>query len=166
MSTEEEQVESQWIALELKPSRNDMRVAFLLCALLTIGCGGGTTGAGGPGGSTGTGGTTGMGGRGGSTGAGGTSPCSGSCSNPITVPPNTNSSDLGTGATCHEVAGDMGSMTCGNFVAPRTFTVNGMMFDCMAGLAGILPEARNGGWCFQASAGSSSYAYFTTYNVR
>ena len=34
MSTEEEQVESQWIALELKPSRNDMRVAFLLCALL------------------------------------------------------------------------------------------------------------------------------------
>ena len=54
----------------------------------------------------------------------------------------------------------------GTFVALGTFTVNGMMFDCMAGLAGILPEARNGGWCFQASAGSSSYADFTTYNVR
>jgi len=57
-------------------------------------------------------------------------------------------------------------LACGNFVAPRTFTVNGTMFDCVVGGAAVLPEARNGGWCFEASAGNNSYAYFSTYNVR
>ena len=141
--------------------RDRMRIAFLLCTLLTIGCGGG--GSTGAGGTTGTGGT---GGQGGSTGTGGTRPCSGTCADPITVAPNANSGELGTGATCHEVAGDSGSLACGNFVAPRTFTVNGTTFDCVADSGGTLPGARNGGWCFEASAGNNSYAYFATYNVQ
>ncbi len=140
---------------------NHMRVAFLVCALLTIGCGGGATGGG-----DGGGGTTGTGGTGGSTGAGGTGPCAGACANPITQAPNTNTGDLGTGATCHEVAGEIGSFVCGNFVAPRTFTVNDTMFDCPTGGGGVLPAARNGGWCFQAGAGNNSYAYFATYNIQ
>ena len=102
----------------------------------------------------------------GSTGTGGAGPCSGACANPITVPPNSNSGDLGTGATCHEVAGDTGSFVCDNFAAPRTFTVNGTMFDCVVGAGGVLPAARNGGWCVEASAGDYSYSYFATYNVR
>jgi len=109
-------------------------------------------------------GTTGTGGAAGTTGTGGTGPCSGICMNPITVPPNTNTGDLGTGATCHEVAGDAGSVVCGNFVASRTFTVNGMTVECAAG--GVLPEARNGGWCIQAGPGDYSYSYFATFNVR
>jgi hypothetical protein len=88
------------------------------------------------------------------------------CSSPVVVAPNTNSGDLGTAATCHTVVGAMGSMVCGNFVTPRTFTVNGTSFDCAAGAGGTLPAARNGGWCFEASAGNNSYAYFATYNVK
>jgi hypothetical protein len=130
-----------------------MRITFLLCTLLTIGCGGGTTATGG------------TGGNGGSTGTGGTGPCAGTCTNPITQAPNTNSGDLGTGATCHEVAGDVGSVACGNFAAPRTFTVNGTMFDCVTDAGGILPAPRNGGWCLEAGAGNYSYSYFATYNV-
>jgi hypothetical protein len=87
------------------------------------------------------------------------------CSPAITVPPNTNSGDLGTATTCHEVSGSQGSMVCGNFVTPRTFTVNGTSFNCASGSGGTLPAARNGGWCFEASAGNNSYAYFATFNV-
>jgi hypothetical protein len=54
-------------------------------------------------------------------------------------------------------------LVCGNFVAPRTFTVNSTSFDCVNGSGGNLPAAKNGGFCMQASAGQNSYAYFTTY---
>jgi hypothetical protein len=96
---------------------------------------------------------------------GATGPCAGMCSNPVVVPPNTNSGELGTAATCHVVMGRTGGLVCGNFVAPRTFTVNGTSFNCTAGGGGNLPAAVAGGWCFEASAGNNSYAYFATYNV-
>jgi hypothetical protein len=113
-------------------------------ALVTVSCGGTSTGTGGSG--------------------GGTGPCAGLCSNPITVAPMAISGNLGTGATCHEVAsGGITSVSCGNFAAPRTFTVNGTSFDCINKQGGTLPATRNGGYCMQASAGDYSYAYFTTY---
>jgi hypothetical protein len=113
---------------------------------------------------TGGGGQTGSGaaGRPGSTGAG---PCAGLCTNPTAIAPSTSSGDLGTDATCDEVAGNGGveKLVCGNFVAPRTFTVNGIPFDCVTADGGDLPAPRNGGFCMQASAGQYAYAYFTTF---
>ena len=94
---------------------------------------------------------------------GGTGPCAGICANPGEVAPNTNSGDLGTAETCDEVIGNVRNMVCGNFVAPRTLTVNGTAeFPCGGGNV-TLPAARNGGFCMQASAGNYSYAYFATY---
>jgi hypothetical protein len=112
------------------------------------------------------GGTGGTAGQGGSTGTGGTGPCSGLCASPITAAPNTNSGDLGTGATCHEVAGETGSVVFGNFAATRTCAINGTTFDCAGGGAWVLPAGRNGGWCVQAGEGDYSYAYFATFNIQ
>jgi hypothetical protein len=123
----------------------------------------GSQGAGGMG-TTGSGGQPGSGaaGRPGSPGAG---PCAGLCTNPKGIAPNTSSGDLGIDAVCDEVAGEGGidKIVCGNFVAPRTFSVNGTAFDCVTGNGGDLPAPRNGGFCMQASAGQDSYAYFTTF---
>jgi len=77
-----------------------------------------------------------------------------------------NSNTLGTGATCNSVAGSSGMFLCGNFVAPRTFTVNSTAFDCTSAATMTLPAPRNGGWCLQAGPGDESYAFFSTYNVR
>jgi hypothetical protein len=126
----------------------------------------GGTASGGRGGSSGSSGGAGTGGTGAAGGAGGTEgPCAGLCSNPIVVQPNTNGGDLGTAATCQSVAGSSGSLVCGNFMAPRTFTVNSTAVDCSSGVF-ALPAPRNGGWCMQATAGNYSYAYFSTLNVR
>jgi hypothetical protein len=55
-------------------------------------------------------------------------------------------------------------IVCGNFQTPRTMTVNGTaMIDCVTSGTYPLPAPRNGGFCFQASAGQFSYAYFTTF---
>jgi hypothetical protein len=97
------------------------------------------------------------------TSGGGTGPCAGLCSNPVSTPPKINSGDLGTGATCNEVVGTVTGLVCGNFVAPRTFSVNGTSYDCVNGAGGTLPAPVKGGFCMQASAGTFSYAYFTTF---
>jgi hypothetical protein len=76
-----------------------------------------------------------------------------------------NSNDLGTAAACHTVTGTRGEFNCGNFVAPRTLEINGTAVDCVPSGQGTLPAARNGGWCFQASAGDFAWAWFGTYNV-
>jgi hypothetical protein len=130
-----------------------------------MGGGGGTMGTAGMGGRGGTTGTAGAGGCGaGATGSGGSDPCAGLCSNPIVVPPNSKSDDLGTGTTCNSVLGTCGgNFVCENFVYPRTFTVNGTPFVCSGSFK--LPAPRNGGWCLQAGAGNNSYADFITYNV-
>jgi hypothetical protein len=88
------------------------------------------------------------------------------CSPATSIAPNTQMNNLGTAATCHEVDGSMGGYVCGNFVDPRTFTINGTEVNCVGGGSGNLPAARNGGWCFEATAGDFSYAYFNTYNVK
>jgi hypothetical protein len=54
-------------------------------------------------------------------------------------------------------------LVCGNFQAPRTFSVNAAPIDCVAGGTFPLPRPRNGGFCMQASAGGASFAYFNTY---
>jgi hypothetical protein len=87
------------------------------------------------------------------------------CSNPVLVAPNGNSPDLGTAATCHYVEGSSGTAQCGNFVAPRDLTINGTTtLSCTAALT--LPAPRNGGWCFEATAGDYAWAWFGTYNVK
>jgi hypothetical protein len=85
------------------------------------------------------------------------------CASPTSVAPGAKSPDLGTGATCDEVVGSVGHVVCGNFVAPRTMTVNGTAIDCVAGGTFTLPTPQNGGFCFVASAGQYPYAYFTTF---
>jgi hypothetical protein len=70
---------------------------------------------------------------------------------------------LGTGATCHELVGSATRVVCGNFVTPRTFSVNGTPVDCITGGNYFLPPARKGGFCLQASAGDQPWAYFQLY---
>jgi len=100
---------------------------------------------------------------------GGTGPCAGLCANPIpppgATPTSVPSTNQGVGATCYEVTGTYQGGNCGNFVAPRTFSVNGTALAvCVATTSGgnfSLPGTRrNGGYCFQASAGDYPYAYF------
>jgi hypothetical protein len=114
----------------------------------------------------GRGGTTGAAGRGGTTG-GGTGPCAGLCSPAMPVAKGMNSGDLGTAATCHELTGaTMGTLNCGNFVAPRTFSINGMDVSCVGnGGTYTLPAPRNGGWCLEASAGDFAWAWFGTFSL-
>lgn len=130
---------------------------------------GGTTGAGGTkatGGTTGAAGSTGSAGSTGAAGASGTGPCAGLCSNPTSIKPAVNSGDLGTAATCDEVVGNVTHVVFGNFVLPRTFSINGAAVTYSSSNGGAtvtLPAPVNGGWCMQAGAGNNSYAYFTTY---
>jgi len=72
------------------------------------------------------------------------------------------SPQLGTGATCHETTGNFTHVLCGNFVEPRTFSVNGTPISCQSA-SNVLPPKVAGGYCFQASAGQQSFAYFTTW---
>jgi hypothetical protein len=54
----------------------------------------------------------------------------------------------------------------GNFVSPRTFSINGTAATYTSSNGGAtvtLPAKINGGWCMQAGAGNNSFAYFTTY---
>jgi hypothetical protein len=134
----------------------EIRMRGLVAALfVTFSCAQDHNGGSGAGGTTGTAGT-------GGTGGGAGDPCAGLCGNPRSVPPATNSADLGTDATCDEViGGNVAEVICGNFQPPRTFSVNGMNIDCLG--AHLLPAQRNGGWCMQASAGDYSYAYFATF---
>jgi hypothetical protein len=52
---------------------------------------------------------------------------------------------------------------CGNFAAPRTFQINGTLMSCTGGNWPSLPAKRNGGYCFQATAGDFPWAFFTTF---
>jgi hypothetical protein len=94
---------------------------------------------------------------------GGADPCSGLCSNPVTFTAlNYNSGSLGSGATCHQTTTTLNGFVCGNFNSPRTFAVNGTTFTCNNQTTAA-PAKRNGGYCFQASAGSPDWAYFQTF---
>jgi hypothetical protein len=123
----------------------------------------GTGGVTGAGGTLGTGGIAGTGGApGGVGGTGGQGPCSGLCAPAIefTLAPTSAyvSGNLGIQATCHETTSTLAGAGCSNIAAPRTFSVNGTVESCAGVL--VLAAIRNGGYCFQASAGGVAYATF------
>ena len=136
------------------------------------GTGGGIMGTGGimgvggiigAGGTVGTGGVAGMGGApGGVGGTGGQGPCAGLCAPPIvfmlaTMSPYV-SPQLGLQTACYETTSFLNGGGCSNIAPPRTFSVNGTPESCDGSL--VLPARRNGGYCFQASAGGVAYAVF------
>jgi hypothetical protein len=129
---------------------------------------GGGSGQGGQAGSAGgmtgaAGGTTGGAGQGGA-GGGAPGPCAGLCSNPVVFSTaGYQSGDLGTKVTCHQTTSDIQGIACGNFVTPRTLTVNGKPIPCTGTGTSALPAKISGGYCIQATAGDYSFAYFGTY---
>jgi hypothetical protein len=93
----------------------------------------------------------------------GNTPCAGLCTNPIVFSgPHYQSGNLGTAVTCHQTAANLASGNCGNFAPGRTFKINNTTMSC-TGVNLTLPPKRNGGYCFQASAGNYPWAYFTTW---
>jgi len=50
---------------------------------------------------------------------------------------------------------------CGNFVNPRTLSVNGTTMTCNGGNWSSLPAARNGGYCISATSGNYAWGYFS-----
>lgn len=97
--------------------------------------------------------------------AGGANPCASLCGPPtVFSSANYQSGNLGTGATCHETTASPSGLVCGEFAAGRTFRVNDQLVTCGGGNISLstIPK-RNGGYCFQASAGNQSWAYFATF---
>lgn len=96
-------------------------------------------------------------------GAPASTPCSSICSNPTAITSTSYSSgNLGTGERCFESTANSVQVNCGGFASSRTFDVNGTALSCN-GQAITLPAKRNGGYCFHASAGANSWAWFTTW---
>jgi hypothetical protein len=62
---------------------------------------------------------------------------------------------------CRETTANLAGANCGNFLAPRTFRVNNEVRTCGGNIT--LPAKRNGGYCFQATAGDFAWAYFSTW---
>ncbi|WP_437805855.1 trypsin-like serine protease [Sorangium sp. So ce1078] len=95
-------------------------------------------------------------------GAPSATPCSSLCSNPtqITSAPYS-SGNLGSGERCFESTVNLASANCGGFASSRTFEVNGTPFSCSGPTS--LPAKRNGGYCFHASAGANTWAWFSTW---
>jgi len=124
---------------------------------------GGMAGAGGRGGAGG-GGRGGMAGAGGAGGAvGGNAPCSSLCTSPtIFSSQSFQSGNLGTAATCHQTVANLTGANCGNFAAGRVFRINDVVTTCNGGNV-PLPPKRNGGYCFQSTAGDFPWAYFVTF---
>jgi hypothetical protein len=58
---------------------------------------------------------------------------------------------------------NLGGGNCGNFVSPRTLSINGTVMSCTGGNWPSLPAKRNGGYCVQTTAGDNAWAYFATF---
>lgn len=88
-------------------------------------------------------------------------PCAGLCSNPtqFTINGSYQSGQLGTGAVCLETTSVVHGGNCGNFVSPRTLSVNGETKPCNYLNWSSVPAPRNGGYCVQTTAGSHPWAY-------
>jgi subtilisin family serine protease len=96
-------------------------------------------------------------------GGGASTPCSGLCSSPTQFTgPSYSSGNLGTAATCSQTTANLSGANCGQFASSRTFRVNNVLVTCNGGNF-TLPAKRNGGYCFQASAGDFPWAYYTTW---
>jgi hypothetical protein len=94
--------------------------------------------------------------------AAGSTPCAGLCTSPVTFSSQSyQSGNLGTGATCHETTANLQGVQCGNLSSPRTFSINGNAVACSG--SSTPPAKRNGGYCFQASAGTPAWSYFATW---
>jgi subtilisin family serine protease len=95
----------------------------------------------------------------------GAGPCTGLCSNPVVFSTaGYNSQNLGTSATCHQTTANPVQFNCGNFASGRTFRVNNRLVTCNnQNVALSTIGKRNGGYCFQASAGNYDWAYFATF---
>jgi len=92
----------------------------------------------------------------------GSTPCSGLCTSPVVFAGNNyNSGALGLSATCHETTANLQGANCSNFTG-RTFKINATTLSCN-GQNVSLPAKRNGGYCFQASAGSPAWSSFATF---
>jgi hypothetical protein len=97
--------------------------------------------------------------------AGGSTPCAGICTNPtaFTINGSFQSGNLGTGALCFQTTSALHGGNCGNFVSPRSLSLNGTTEPCSGGNWASIPAARNGGYCFQISSGNQSFAFFTAF---
>jgi Gylcosyl hydrolase family 115 C-terminal domain/Dictyostelium (slime mold) repeat len=93
----------------------------------------------------------------------GGAPCSGFCANPVTFNGALQSGNLGTGAVCYQTTATINGGNCGNFVSPRTLSVNGTLMSCNNGNWPSLPAKVNGGYCVTTTAGNQPWAYFTTW---
>ncbi len=93
----------------------------------------------------------------------GNTPCSGLCSNPVNVTINGSfqSGNLGTGAVCAQTTSPIHGGNCGNFVSPRTLSVNGTQETCNSGNWSSVPATRNGGYCIQTTTGNQPWAFYT-----
>jgi hypothetical protein len=102
----------------------------------------------------------------------GSGPCAGLCANPVifTSPyksgmiGDSSFNPLGIGATCHQTTAPVQGFVCGNFtsIPPRTLSVNSTVVTCN-GSTQPLPTPRNGGYCFQLTAGGETSEYFMTF---
>jgi hypothetical protein len=96
-------------------------------------------------------------------------PCSGLCNNPtsITLPPNYQGTNIGSGEICLQTYSKLSGGNCGNFVSPRATTVNGSTISCSlpngqnSGNWASIPGKRNGGYCIHVTAGQKDWAYLT-----
>jgi len=97
--------------------------------------------------------------------AGTATPCTGLCTNPVnfTINGSFQSGNLGTGAVCYQTTSVVNGGNCGNFVSPRTLSVNGSQRPCNASNWSTVPAARNGGYCIQTTTGNQPWAFFTTW---
>ncbi|HEY5957587.1 MAG TPA: S8 family serine peptidase [Polyangiaceae bacterium] len=97
--------------------------------------------------------------------AAGTNPCAGLCNSPVafTVNGSYQSGNLGANAVCYETKSVIHGGNCGNFVTPRTLSVNGTVMSCSYGNWSTLPAVRNGGYCIQTTAGNYTWAYFSAW---
>lgn len=90
-------------------------------------------------------------------------PCANLCNNPTNISINGSyqSGNIGTGAVCYQTTSPVHGGNCGNFVSPRTLSVNGVQETCNNLNWSSIPPARNGGYCVQTTAGNYSWAFFT-----
>ncbi|HET7541659.1 MAG TPA: hypothetical protein VFK05_17415 [Polyangiaceae bacterium] len=134
----------------------------------TAGAAGAATAGAGAGGTAGAAGAAtagaGAGGTAGAAGAGGSGgPCAGLCSPPknITWSGSYQSGQIGTGAVCLQTTMVVHGGNCGNFISPRSLTVNGQSRPCNNLNWATIPPARNGGYCVQTTAGNQPWAFIT-----
>ena len=95
----------------------------------------------------------------------GSNPCDGICTSPtnFSISGSYSSGNLGTGVVCRQTTSVVHSGNCGNFVSPRTLSVNGTQMTCNGGSWSTIPAARNGGYCISTTSGNYSYAYYSAW---